>query len=72
MTTENSKNTDPANVWLTSVDLTPEMINDICRDAERLRAEATHKGIVAACRALRRAITAIGHVVFTSESRRHA
>ena len=72
MTTENNKNTDLASVWDTSADLTPEMINDICRDAEQLRAEATHKGIVAACRALRRAIAAIGHVVFTSEARRHA
>lgn len=62
MTTENTRNTDLANVWDASSDLTPEMINDICRDAERLRAEATHKGIVAACSALRRAITAIGHV----------
>lgn len=72
MTTENSKNTGLSNAWETSAEITPEMINEIYREATRLRAEATHKGIVAACRALRRAVTAIGHVVFTSEARRHA
>ncbi len=72
MHTEINPNAAPADTMRISADITPDMINEIYQEANRLRAEAMHNGVVAACRALRRAITAIGRTVFTSEARRHA
>jgi hypothetical protein len=72
MNTKNSEDTGRLDALYTSIDLTPEMINRIYREAHRLRAEAYHDAIIRACRAVRRATTAICRVLFTSEAHRHA
>jgi len=72
MNTEINTNAASADTVHLSAEITPDMINEIYQEANRLRAEAVHNGAVAACRALRRTVTAIGRTVFTSEARRHA
>jgi hypothetical protein len=72
MNTKNSEDTGRLEALYTSIDLTPEMINRIYREAHRLRAEAYYDAIIRACRTVRRATTAIYRVLFTSEAHRHA
>lgn len=72
MKTETSKIESRADVLDASVDLTPAMIDQIYRDAERLRSEALCNGTMSAYRALRRVVVAFLRMIFTSEARRHA
>jgi len=72
MNTETSENETRADILDAAVDLTPEMINQIYRDAEKLRGEAMYDVTIRAYRAARSATSALYRLLFASEARRHA
>lgn len=75
MNTRNETNASSEAISHGPAEITPETIAEIYAEAHRLRAEAVHDAVVAAWRALHRAIAALGHRLarpFSGETHGHA